>query len=76
MNRRPIEYELIAGDVLAVKREVKRLVVQDGWWLHGELVRLNDTQVARELVKYAPAKYVMNDDYARDGVGTVPVRED
>lgn len=54
MNRRAVKYELIAGNVLDVKREVKRMVEQDGWSLLGGLVRLNDSQVCRELVKYEP----------------------
>lgn len=54
MNRRPIKYVLVAGDVLGVKQEVKRLVEEDGWWLHGELIQTSIGCVARELVKYEP----------------------
>ena len=57
MNRRPIEYKLVVGGSYAVYQSVAELVA-NGWWLHGELLRLNDTQVARELVKYEPLSAV------------------
>lgn len=69
MRRRPIQYELIAGDVRSVKHEVAWLV-SDGWRLYGGLIRLNDTQVARELVKYEPIQH------AADGGVTLTVGED
>ncbi len=69
MTRRPILYELVAGDVMAVKNRVSQLL-GDGWWLHGKLISLNDTQVARELVKFGPIRHVP------DGGGVVTVMED
>ena len=70
MNRRPIAYRLVYGDIAQVHNEVWRLV-EEGWWLYGELIPTSTGRVARELVKYAPIEYVMPSDG-----DVVPVREE
>ena len=57
MRRRPIEYRLVSGDIAHVEIAVWYLV-EDGWWLYGALIQTSTGHVARELVKYAPVKYV------------------
>jgi hypothetical protein len=60
MRRRPIEYELVVGGASSVIGRVAQLV-GEGWWLLGPLYVLNDTQVARELVKYEPLTQALDD---------------